>query len=1038
MKKYSISAAMVCTYLALHFSMQAQSIEEKRPANLVQHTPQVIGPITLNEIPGRHPSQVRSFSKSNYSSISGRALSKDHVFMVQRKSLHVPPRSVYATGLLIDASKARSVSKNRLHLAFLEESLDDPLREGWEMQKEQHFLEIEHSRFQQFYQEVPIWCNELTVHQQDLHFSITGIAKQAEMPQSMVPVLSVEEASYVVTADLRRQGIHLMAEEQRQQLQDLFEADKKELVLYPSEDVFTLAYHITSHPNPASRFEYFVDAHTGTIINQYESLCKFHHHAPPAARSLYFNEQSEGTGFDLNAQNRRIQTWFYQGTHYLVDATKTSMFNAVTSTMPGRPVGAIITLDAINTFPGKDNFRVRDLVSQTTDWNNPNAVSAHTNASVAFDYFEQKFGRISLNGQGGNIISVVNVVDEDGLDMDNAFWNGKAMFFGNGNEAFSAPLAKALDVTVHELSHGVIETTANLNYQGESGALNESFADVFAVQVDREDWLIGEDVVNTNIFRSGGLRNMANPNNGGSRVGDRGYQPDHYSQFFNVPDSIDNGGVHINSGIPNRAFFLFASEVGDDVAEQVYYDVLVNYLTRSSQFIDLRLAVIAASTMRYGSEVADAARAAFDGVGIIGEEGGNYFEEEAPNPGNDLIFIADEDRTSLALIDPAGNVLLDPVADEGLIKPPSVTDDGSLMVYVAADGTIRFGQFDWSVSPATFSSGTLQSSPIWYNVAISRDGLKLAAVPLERTDSIFVFDLEMGTSKIFELYNPTTSQVNINTDEVLFADAIEWDHFGEFLMYDAFNRITNTGSIESIEYWDIGFMKVWDDDTDTFGDGTITKLFSGLPEKISVGNPTFAENAPYILAFDLIDETNVETDYEIRGVNIETGELGLLYDNTVLSYPSFSRMDDKIIFDAEAESTFSTVDVIGQIGVASDKINGTGEATVLKQEARWGVWFSNGDRDLSTPTFEDDGLSEQIQVYPNPVADVLNIYTSQVQRKRDYQVEIHGLDGKVLKSVRWQRHSDQFNLPVQYLPAGLYFLHIGHGNGHHVLKICKS
>jgi Zn-dependent metalloprotease len=89
---------------------------------------------------------------------------------------------------------------------------------------------------------------------------------------------------------------------------------------------------------------------------------------------------------------------------------------------------------------------------------------------------------------------LINVADDDGSSMGNAFWNGQAMFYGNGDGAFQ-PLARGLDVAGHEMSHGVIQSTANLEYQGESGALNESFADVFGVLIDRDDWKIGEDVV---------------------------------------------------------------------------------------------------------------------------------------------------------------------------------------------------------------------------------------------------------------------------------------------------------------------------------------------------------------------------------------------------------------------------------------------------------------------------------------------------------------------------------------------------------------
>ena len=91
--------------------------------------------------------------------------------------------------------------------------------------------------------------------------------------------------------------------------------------------------------------------------------------------------------------------------------------------------------------------------------------------------------------------------------MDNAFWNGAAMFYGNGDQAFNAPLAKALDVAGHEMSHGVIQNSAGLEYVSQSGALNESFADIFGVMIERENWQLGEDIVNTQFEDMARFRN---------------------------------------------------------------------------------------------------------------------------------------------------------------------------------------------------------------------------------------------------------------------------------------------------------------------------------------------------------------------------------------------------------------------------------------------------------------------------------------------------------------------------------------------------
>lgn len=143
--------------------------------------------------------------------------------------------------------------------------------------------------------------------------------------------------------------------------------------------------------------------------------------------------------------------------------------------------------------------------------------------------------------------------ESNGSAMDNAYWNGQAMYYGNGDVAFK-PLAGAIDVAGHEMTHGVVEKTANLEYKSQSGAMNESMADIFGSMIEGLNWKIGEDVVRTAYFTTGALRDMSNPHNGGNNSNDNGWQPAAMQEY--VSGSSDNGGVHINSGIPNHAYYL--------------------------------------------------------------------------------------------------------------------------------------------------------------------------------------------------------------------------------------------------------------------------------------------------------------------------------------------------------------------------------------------------------------------------------------------------------------------------------------------------
>ncbi|RXK17147.1 M4 family metallopeptidase, partial [Macrococcus sp. DPC7161] len=141
----------------------------------------------------------------------------------------------------------------------------------------------------------------------------------------------------------------------------------------------------------------------------------------------------------------------------------------------------------------------------------------------------------------------------------------------DGDDVTFRPLAGGKDVVAHEITHGVTQETANLKYQGQSGALNESISDVFAYFIDNDDATIGEDVYTPNKAGDA-LRSMSNPN--------LYNQPATMSQYVNT--TSDNGGVHTNSGIPNKIAYDTISQLGQDKAEKIYYRALSQYLTVNS------------------------------------------------------------------------------------------------------------------------------------------------------------------------------------------------------------------------------------------------------------------------------------------------------------------------------------------------------------------------------------------------------------------------------------------------------------------------
>lgn len=768
-----------------------------------------------------------------------------------------------------------------------------------------------------------------------------------------------------------------------------------EKIILPIENTneTKLAWHLTIRPDIMHRWEYFIDAKTGEILNKYDHTCAV---GPATA-----------TATDLKGVSRTINTFNANSKYYMINATK-SMFTGSNSTLPVEGTGAIFTMDLLNTKVSNPSY---NYVTTTTNSGWPaNAVSAHYNASVSFDYFKNKFGRNSIDGRGGDIISFVNVADDDGGGLDNAFWNGAYMFYGNGRTAFK-PLARGLDVGGHEMTHGVVQNTANLEYQNESGAINESMADVFGVLIDevgRTNYKIGVDVVQLSAFPSGALRDMQNPHNGGTSISSPGYQPERVSEKYT--GTGDNGGVHINSGIPNKAFYLIATGITKAKAEQIYYKALSLYLTKSSKFIDLRIAIVRAATDLYGasSNEVTVVKQSFDAVEIFDGTGGNYQTNYPTNPGTENMLIVNTDaadNNTLYLTNSSAS-FFQPLSQVPVNRKASVTDDGTYAYFVgASDHNIYRVMLN---SPYTQTK--LTTDGFWDNIAVSKDGSKLAAISTQIDTSIYVFNLSDGNGYQFILYNPTTAQ-NVNSGGVLYADMIEWDYTGENILYDSYNEIRNNLG-QNLSFWDIGIIKVWNKAANTPGSGTVMKLFSNLDVGESVGNPTFSKNSPYIISFDYInDNTNAVTIY---GVNTETGDIGLVFNNgQTLGTPSYAPADTKIAF-----STINTSSrpLIGLINLNSNKITSIStSATGIISEAKWPTWFAKGTR---VTAVKNNKESIQFSLYPNPTNDKLFI---DIKNNTITTAVIYNLSGAVMNA----NYSDDFkNIDVSNLAKGNYILHI--------------
>lgn len=260
---------------------------------------------------------------------------------------------------------------------------------------------------------------------------------------------------------------------------------------------------------------------------------------------------------------------------------------------------------------------------------------AYDGLGTTYDFYHRIFQRNSLDDNGMRLDAYVHFGDGFG----NAFWDGQQMVFGDGDEELFTGFTKSLDVIAHELTHGVTEFSAGLKYEFQPGALNESMSDVFGSLVKQwslgqdarsADWLVGAEVFTPDI-PGDALRSLKAPGEAydNDLIG-KDPQPKHMSGFKVLPNTRqgDWGGVHINSGIPNHAFYLLATDLGGNAWEapgQIWYETLTKNSGTDAKFQDFADAThgVAGRLFGPGSVQQVAVREAWREVGIRVTGGGS-------------------------------------------------------------------------------------------------------------------------------------------------------------------------------------------------------------------------------------------------------------------------------------------------------------------------------------------------------------------------------------------------------------------------------
>jgi Zn-dependent metalloprotease len=487
-------------------------------------------------------------------------------------------------------------------------------------------LKMAHTHVQQHVGGIPVWEGEAIVHlKADGELSrITDDLKESVALETK-PNLTAGDALLAVRRLYR--GSRFITEEPR-----------VDLYIYRGNDRDHLAYRVEMPRLDGTEDTaipvYFIDAHTGEKIFEYNNL-------------------QTGSGSSLYSGTVTIDTSSAGSTFYMEDLTRrmgTFNMNNTGNTTTG-------TGGTQSRYTGTD-----DVWSAT---NERAGVDAHYGARWTYDYFKNVHGRNGINGSNGpgttaaganSTISLVTSRVHFGSNYNNAFWYNNQMTYGDGNGTSFSPLV-TLDIAAHEMTHGVTQYTANLTYSNESGALNESMSDVFGALVESyarggvvngDTWKIGEQAY-TPATPGDALRHMDNPHaagNGGYTSDD---DPDHYSERYT--GTADSGGVHINSGIGNKAFYLVAAGgthhlsgvtttgIGTGDAGRIWYRALTVYMTSSTNFSGARTATLNAATDLFGSTSAqyNSTATAWCAVGVGTCPGSGTPTPTPPTGGTELL-----------------------------------------------------------------------------------------------------------------------------------------------------------------------------------------------------------------------------------------------------------------------------------------------------------------------------------------------------------------------------------------------------------------
>jgi Zn-dependent metalloprotease len=868
----------------------------------------------------------------------------------------------------------KSIKTNRIQKLEDELNLSSEMTYS-EIEKTKDNLGIEHTRNQQNYRGIPIEGGMYNLHSRNGNFQKANgeffRIKNLDIKPRLNEADAFKKAKKFVNSKIFSWEV---AGEN---------IPKGKLVVLPVENSFCLAYKFDIYSiEPLSRKYVFVNALTGKILKVEDRIRE--HDALGTAVTKYNGSQN-------------INSELYNYSYRLQENDR------------GNGIQTLNLSKSVNYSLAKD-FTDNDNYWNTTANQDDAATNVHFAIEKTYDFFLNRFGRNSFDNNGGVIQNYIHY----GSSYNNAFWDGNRLFFGDGDGTKYSALT-SIEVVAHEFTHAVTQYTADLGYSGESGALNESFSDIFGAGIDyysnpsSANFIIGEKV----FINGAGFRNMSNPN----QMND----PDTYNGNFWYTADGDNGGVHTNSGVQNFWFFLLCNggsgindlgksyrvtAIGMEKALDVAYRNLTIYLTSNSDYEDARFYSIQAAIDLYGqcSDEVVAVTNAWYAVGV-GEE-----------------FTYDI-KTAFEVIQTTS------VSSPFVVNFVNETNNATDYLWDFGDGNISTDNNpSFSYEESGLKNVTLIASNCHLSDTISKLILVTPPPSIEIDSQNFVIKIKQGSS---EIRNFTIK--NISDDGILNYSIQIFDLTGGYehdsclwLEINKSDNDLNPGNSDSIRL--------------TINPSNLTSGVYSASLVVSNNDPTNSlmiikvtleveDRESSISVFHIPDQVLFLTDtmkINISDYNFNISETNLIMnilnsDNAVANVELVN--NQLVIYPLSIGKSVLTLYITEGSTLTSDTFN----IEILKSET---VQIKNNQPDHNL---------HKLDLYPNPVNEKL-FFNLDIEEDGLTDLSIYTLTGEVVLNDTFEQASemDHAVLNVNNLYPGIYILEVVCNNKRYTSKFIKE